>query len=89
MFRMRTIKDEYKHIKVQDLGTAITLHLIRKLVLQGKIPYIKAGNRFLLDIDSLFTYLSGVLADEKPVQEEQFELPVIPDSGKNKLSRQI
>lgn len=52
--RMRTIKET-----AQETGLAY--NYIRTLCLQNKIVYVKAGNKYLVNIDKLIEYLnSGV-----------------------------
>lgn len=55
--RLRTIKQCYEYIKSQDSESAVTLYLIRTLCSQGKVKYITAGNKILIQLDSLLEYL--------------------------------
>lgn len=57
MPRIRTIQEAYRAIKEADSGTAITPHSIRRLILNGDIPSIRAGNKYLVDLDTLEAYL--------------------------------
>lgn len=59
MPRMRTIQEAYKAIKETDQQTAITPHAIRRLIINGDIPSIKAGNKYLVDLDTLEAYLKN------------------------------
>lgn len=40
---------------------------IRQLVLQGKVKYVKAGRKYLLNLDSLVNYLKN---GDKPERKE-------------------
>ena len=59
MPRMRTIQEAYKAIKESDEKTAITPHAIRRLIINGDVPSIKAGNKYLIDLDTLEEYLKN------------------------------
>lgn len=61
MSKMRTITEAYAHLKESDPDTAITPYGLRRLVVSGKIPCIKSGNKYLLNLDLLEEYLSGNL----------------------------
>ena len=68
MPRLRTIQEAYAFLKEQDPGTSITQHFLRCAAVRGTIPTIKAGKKYLIDIDALQENLSGkvVLQDEAP-----------------------
>ena len=54
--RMRTIKDTAKE-------TGLAYNYIRTLCLQNKIVYVKAGNKYLVNVDKLVEYLNtGITA---------------------------
>ncbi len=62
--RMRTIKEAAQEIKELDEHTALTQWRIRELVLSGVLPAVRAGNKILLNLDTLFEYLSNPNADK-------------------------
>jgi len=62
--RMRTIKEAAREIKELDEHTALTQWRIRELVLSGVLPAVRAGNKILLNLDTLFEYLSNPNADK-------------------------
>lgn len=39
--------------------TGLSYHYIRKLCLQGKIVYVKAGSKFLINMEKLVEYLNS------------------------------
>lgn len=59
MPRMRTINEAYKQLKESDPQTAVTPYHLRQMILNNKIPYIKAGKKYLINYDILIKYLSG------------------------------
>lgn len=59
MSRIRSIDDAYKLLVEEDPDTAVTKYFIRKLVTEGTIPSFKTGNKHLLDVDVLHSYLYG------------------------------
>lgn len=56
--RIRTVKEAYAEIKQSDPKTAITLSYVRRIApaLPGTI---KAGNRFLINLDELESYIGN------------------------------
>ena len=62
--RMRTIKEAAAEIKELDEHTALTPWRIRELVFSGVLPAVRAGNKILLNLDTLFEYLSNPNADK-------------------------
>ena len=62
--RMRTIKEAAAEIKAIDSGTAITEYHIRQLALSGVLPRVKAGRKFLINLDLLIEYLVNPEADK-------------------------
>lgn len=55
--RLRTIGTAYREIVENDPNTAVTKWLVRKLVVEGVIPSEKAGNKYIIDLDKLESYL--------------------------------
>jgi len=55
--------DEY--IKSADTGTAVTPYFLRQMVVQKKIPYMKAGRKYLINLDVLDKFMAGELLKEK------------------------
>lgn len=62
--RMRTINEAAKWVKETDPNTALTPTAIRRLVISGELPSRRAGNKYLLDLDSLERYMSGGLQQQ-------------------------
>ena len=55
---LRSIKKAYEIIRQQDSETAVTVHTIRIWCKEGKIKFLTAGSRVLVDIDSLMDYIA-------------------------------
>lgn len=57
--RMRTIRACYNLIKQEDPDTGVTINYVRQLAVSGKIPTVKAGNKYLINYDLLCEYLAN------------------------------
>lgn len=55
MSKMRTIRETMKIIKTEDPDTCITEYMLRKMVANNQIKAYKVGNKYLIDMDLLFT----------------------------------
>ena len=55
---LRSIKKAFDEIKKNDNETSITMHTIRIWCKEGKIKHLNAGNKILIDMDSLLDYIS-------------------------------
>lgn len=68
--RMRTIRETAAYFKRLDPDTAITECAIRRMVRNGKLPYAKAGTKYLVSLDVVSNYfLKGCIEveeNEKP-----------------------
>ena len=59
MLRIRMMKEAYEEIKKADPGTAITMNYICKLIISGAVPSMRAGSRYLINMDDLENYLAN------------------------------
>ena len=57
--RMRTVHEAAVELKKLDANTAVTEYHIRRLVLDGVLPRLKAGKKYLINLDSLLEYFDG------------------------------
>lgn len=64
MPRIRTLSETYRFIKEMDAETAITPNALRRMAVSGQIPCVKAGKKYLIDIDVLFEYLKGTRPED-------------------------
>lgn len=56
--RMRTIAKAFEEVKTIDPDTSLTMRALRRLINSGNIPSVQVGNKFLINLDLLFQYLS-------------------------------
>ena len=64
MPRLRTLTETYAYIKEMDADTAVTPNALRRMVVSGKIPCVRAGKKYLIDLDILFEYLRGTRPED-------------------------
>lgn len=71
VIRMRTVKAVVEFFKHEDPESPIGEYFIRRLVKQGKIPVVYAGNKVLINLDKLIDYLNSenVEQQEESIQE--------------------
>lgn len=55
---LRSIKKAFDMVKQEDPDTAITVHTIRMWCKEGKIKCLTAGNKILVDVQSLMDYIT-------------------------------
>lgn len=55
--RIRTIKNAYREIRERDPNTCITEWFLRQLITGGAIPSIRAGTKWLVDLDVIEEYI--------------------------------
>lgn len=59
MSRMRTIKAAAEEIRERDPDTDLTEYALRCMVKTGRIPCIRVGNKYLVNMDALERVLQG------------------------------
>ena len=57
---IRTIKGALEEIKARDPKSDITMYAIRRMIKNNEIPYIRSGKKYLLNVEKLIDYVSGV-----------------------------
>lgn len=57
--RMRTVHEAAEELKKLDAGTAVTEYHIRQLAINNVIPRVRAGKKYLINLDALIAYLSN------------------------------
>ena len=62
--RMRTVHEAAEELRRMDEGTAVTEYHIRQLAINNVIPRVKAGKKYLINLDALIAYLSKPSASE-------------------------
>ncbi len=83
--RMRTIKEAVAEFKAIDPATAINETYLRRLILSGQVPHVKAGNKYLLNMEVLSVYLEGQTGQAVEVGPAE---PTEPEKTKNTTKRQ-
>jgi hypothetical protein len=64
--RMRTLDAAIEQLLQDDPRSCLTRCALRRMVLQGRVPHIRAGSKYLVNYDGLLSVLSGeLLPDEK------------------------
>lgn len=63
--RMRTVKATSEYFKHMDPESPINEYFIRRLVKQGRIPVVYAGNKVLINLDKLIDYLNSDTTDQQ------------------------
>ena len=69
MLHTRTIREAAAWFKSQDPHTCLTETAIRTLLRSGRVPCVRVGKKYLVTIEALEAYLSGV--DTTPVPSEK------------------
>ena len=64
MVKLRTLNETYKYIKELDTDTSITANALRRMVVSGKVPCVRVGKKYLIDLDELFDYLKGTKPED-------------------------
>ena len=80
--RMRTISEAITAIREADPQTALPPTALRRMVKIGEIPSVKAGCKYLVNLDTLFAYLNNPAnqsadilpanAGIRPIKEQTF-----------------
>lgn len=65
--RIRTIKEAAAYVRQVDPDTALTETAIRRFVLNGTLPSVRVGQKYLVSLENLEKVLYG----ELPVQHFQ------------------
>ena len=62
--RMRTIEQAALWLRQADPDTAFTKTALRRLVVTGQLPSVRVGQKYLIDLDALEGFLSGITTAE-------------------------
>ncbi len=55
---LRSIQKSFDIVKAGDPETGITVYTIRTWCKEGKIKFLNAGNKVLVDMDSLLNFIN-------------------------------
>lgn len=61
--RMRTVHEAAEELRRMDEGTAVTEYHIRQLAINNIIPRVKAGKKYLINLDALIAYLENPITN--------------------------
>lgn len=64
--RMRVATGVLKELRALDPGTQVTLHYIRQIIKQKKVPVTEVGNKKLVDVDKVIAFLAEGGTTETP-----------------------
>ena len=57
--RMRTVHEAAEELRKMDANTAVTEYHNRQLAINNIIPRVKAGKKYLINLDALIEYLAN------------------------------
>ena len=66
---MRTLKQAYETIRETDPASALTMTALRRLVVSGKLPSVRAGSKYLLNL----RYFPAVILHKLLKQDRLFQ----------------
>ena len=61
MPRMRTIDQAAEWLQQSDPETALTKTALRRLVTTGKLPSVRVGQKYLVNLETLEDFLHGAV----------------------------
>jgi hypothetical protein len=68
--KIRTMKEAYRIMEEADPDTSLSYYMFRALVMDGVVPSLKTGGRYLINLNDLETMFSrqytDAIADAKP-----------------------
>ena len=67
MAKYRTIQQAFESIKALDADTAITYHALRQLVVSGRIPSMRIGKKYVIDLDVLAAFMGKQVLQDHPL----------------------
>lgn len=63
---MRGIKQAVEEIRTSDPDTALTEKALRRMIINGEIPHVTIGRKYLVNLNTLYKYLNDGTATEQP-----------------------
>ena len=57
--RMRTIDAAFEYVKEHDPETNLTKYALRQAVVSGALPTVKAGKKYLINLQDLEAWMQG------------------------------
>lgn len=65
--KMRTAEGVVAALRAEDPDTAVSVHMVRRLVNSGAVPFVASGTRKLVSVDAVCEYLASGQAEAAPV----------------------
>ena len=65
MVKLRTLKECYEYIKENDTNSAVTPYFLRQMVVQKRIPYMRSGRKYLINLENIDKFMAGELPEKK------------------------
>ena len=81
---MRTLPEAINCLREVDEETALTLHGLRKLISEGRIPYVLIGTKRLVNMDVLEKFL-----ESRAVTSSSEDIPSAREDIKGKITNKI
>lgn len=69
--RARTIREAASYFREADPQTCLTETAIRRLISSGTVPSARVGRKYLVTVEALEAYLSGVAQAPAKAQPEK------------------
>lgn len=70
--RVRTITGLWNEIHNMDPSSQVSKNFLRQLVITGKVKSVRAGNKYLADLDNVLEYLTNPPIDEEEKQKDVY-----------------
>lgn len=67
--RMRGIKQAITELRQIDANTALTEKALRRLVIEGAVPSVRIGRKYLINFDTLQEILRGGISATVPAAQ--------------------
>ena len=74
MVKLRTLKECYEYIKENDDRSAITPYFLRQMVVQKKIPHMRVGRKYLINLEHVEKFMAGEFEIKTEKTDEDDEL---------------
>ena len=59
MTKIRTIEQAIALIRSEDQDSSLTKHALRQLIINQRIPSVRVGSKYLINMEVLETFLKG------------------------------
>ncbi|MHB8963383.1 MAG: hypothetical protein ACYC5K_09555 [Saccharofermentanales bacterium] len=89
MVKVRSLREALAYIRTLDQDTGISANAVRMLVVSGKIPSVKIGRKYLVDVDLVIEFfehqLSRTVAAADPESIACDDIKPIPERLRRKI----